>query len=106
MFPVAVAARRSDREDALVDAARTIVFGTGHSRLVLPTHLWLCDTLTRGSFTYGTWREARQFLFECLLEELRVGCNKTVKRLGSPCDSKLGGREASDLCQKLIAQCR
>src|SRR5260370_12919632 len=51
MLAVAVPTRRSDREDALVDAAGLITRGTG-SWLLLRRYLWRCGTLACQSLAY------------------------------------------------------
>ena len=107
MLPVAIPARCSNREDALVDASGLITPGTGSLRLLLRCHPCRRGTFFRESVVYNGRREAGQFLLERILEDFGIGRDETVfggERASGPRDRNIGGGKACDLGQKLIAQ--
>src|SRR5260370_5632177 len=107
MLPVAIPARCSNREDALVDAFGLITPDAGSLRLHLRRDLGGRGTLFRESVVYNGRREAGQFLLERILEDFGIGRDEAVfggKRASGPRDGNIGGGKACDFGQKLIAQ--
>src|SRR5262249_17150665 len=102
VLSVAIAPRRGHREHTLVDASG------GSLRLLLQCLPFGRSILSPGNVVCAGRREARRFLLVRVLEEFGIGPNEAVfggERASRPHDSRIGGWEACDLGQKLIAQC-
>src|SRR5215472_9458910 len=107
VLPVAIAPRRGNREDTLVNASGVIIFSPGSLRLLLRRLLGGHGTLSHGNVVYGGRREARHFLLERVLEDFGIARNELV--FGGQCASRphngrIGGCETCDFSQKFIAQ--
>src|SRR6516164_4251891 len=78
VIPVAIAPRRGNREDTLVNASAVIIFSPGSLRLLLRRLLGGRGTLSHGNVVYAGRREARHFLLERVLEDFGIARNELV----------------------------